>query len=339
MEIGGVMTKDDVIYSGLWREKLEKRYGQNQNYRVPELYTFVTGTKTANWRADLVRWIHSVPLSGRETLIRRLRSIDQFRQAANELTFAGQFIDLGFSVEYEPSIDGLTPDWLMTSRHHVGSCLLEVISSNLDERTEAVDASKARLAARLKEIPVDAVVGIRLDRPDRALDDGDIKRIKVVASTWVSDLSRQPGDRLAIGRARISFISAGGGGTHVRVGRTGPTTWVSGHKLRNRCRKKAKKYTSLVESRAFSFCVGFISDFRTSEGIEELVSAVWGAYEPSWVRHPWGSLVVPGGAAAADAPFTRYRALSGAAWVTRGGERSWELTIVKNPRAERPLPI
>lgn len=108
---------------------------------------------------NVVARVHPKKRKGK---IERLMSKENFLQTYHELLVGYLFKGFGFSVEYEPKLNTLTPDWRIKKDEQ--SIIVEVFTMNIDEPSNIIDNFMNCLKKSLKQIPIGVTIHANLSR-------------------------------------------------------------------------------------------------------------------------------------------------------------------------------
>ncbi len=266
----------DMLYTKEWLDNERKRFKDRKKFQHPLLYRFATETRFDYERDIYQKWLQKVNNSDRKILINKLRNYDQFNEARNELKVAGRFIDFGCSVRYELNLKNITPDWFVFSPYSQQSFIIEVFTSNIDEKKYAYKKSILKLRDRLNEIEIDARIRVRVRSGEKPLSDNDVKDACIKVSEWLKGKSAKENDELKIKDVQFMLSKRDSGYLYLQCIVSGLNTWVTTDEIKKNCIKKANRYKKLSVSRNLPFIIAVIPAFETGRGTEELAKICYG---------------------------------------------------------------
>jgi hypothetical protein len=330
-----------LVFNSDWVDSIKQRYERLPSYQRPVLYSVAVDKKKENLRQEIEDWVKDLPQAARNKVIPRLRSPNNLQQAYNELAVGHTMKQLGYELEYEKQIAGITPDWYITKKGKVPPFVVEVFTANPPEDRIAELKKWDYLYGRLKEIPVGVVLGIRTHPTNAAPDQRRSKAITSALERWLISEKPRVGEHLSTNGITFEVLSRSAKYQHVLCfGGGGPanTFWVDTSSLRENLRQKVKKY-SVLGKQGIPLVVGIVADFYTGLSRDNLEDVLLGneAFEISFEEHT-GTVVGQELVRRNDGSLTRIDSvLSAVVWVSKEAG-VWEANAIFNPRAANPLP-
>ena len=330
-----------LVSSSDWVNYLKQRYERLPSYQRPVLYSIAVDKEKENLRLEIEDWVRDLPQAAKDKVIPRLRSPNNLQQAYNELAVGHTLKQLGYELEYERQIAGITPDWYIDAKSDVPAFVVEVFTANPPEDRIAELKKWAYLYGRLKQIPVGVVLRIRTHPASAAPDQRGSKAITSDLEQWLFSEKPGVGEHVSLNGITFEVVSKGANHEHVLCfGGSGSanTFWVDTNSLRENIRRKVKKYSVLGEQ-GIPLVVGVVADFYTGLSREDFDDALLGneAIEITY-EEPTGTVVGQKLVRRDDGVLTRIDpVLSAAVWVSREAS-VWKAEAIFNPQAANPLP-
>lgn len=325
------------VFSDKWKEEIKERYGHKPRFDRPVIYSVATNDELCS---EIEEMATHLPVEAQARLLPRLRKSKGFREAYNELV-AGYILRkrLDYEIEYERPICGLTPDWHVHSKGDVPAFFVEGFTINPSKATSDDEVRWNNLLGRLREIPINVILYIRLKSRTCPPNTTESKEIAREVGKWLAATANQVGERLTT--HGISFENVGRNRNKARVAYMGPasTSFVNTERLRQAIKVKAKKYQDLA-ALGTPLAVSIVPGFLSGYDLEDLQDLLWGSQSVSFSFDESAGEVVD------LVPFrkdnglmkTLRPAVSAVLWIVRK-ERDWSITAVYNPNAENPLPL
>lgn len=173
------------IFSDEWVDSIKERYKQHKDYEKPEIYSIAVSDIAYSLRRELEEMFVLMSPTEQQEIIPRLRQNEHFTNTYHELVVGHQLNKLGYTIEYNKNFKGLTPDWYIHSKGECQDFIVEVFTTRYggNERIKE-DLQIKNLKGRLREIPVGAILTIRLDE-HIVLDSRDYKQISKEIEQWL----------------------------------------------------------------------------------------------------------------------------------------------------------
>lgn len=148
-------------------DHMRKKYGNRSRENRKLTYDIGVLDEFAPWRRWMDEQLSLIAPSQANKLVSRIWLDDKFWPCIFELATGAYLRDLGLTVDYEVSWDGLSPDWTVFSADGKPSCFVEVHTVQPKSGTFAKIRSWQGLEHRVGEIPAPYLVTI--DQPGRAI--------------------------------------------------------------------------------------------------------------------------------------------------------------------------
>ena len=329
------------VFAQDWIESQRQKFDNRPKYEHPKGYQFLTSDECQPYRDRVEEWVESlVSPKRRKGIIQRLRSPRFFHDAYNELGVGDSLRRLGYSVEYEADIQGLTPDWFVHGGQSRSRFIVEVLTSNPPENRERCDAGWDRLAKRLEELPGDALV--MLEPRVEPLDDDPApppteeqqKEVVRKVRDWL-EADHHEYEELETEQCVVIFFDRTKPRRHVSCSVGGVPFIIDAAPLRKAVIEKARKYQDVVQTLTIPFVVCIVPVWESGREFNELQTAALGAEYARIVR-------VPGGGHRCETHrksngfFSKYPTLSAVSLAQWNG-REFAHNLLRNDYATCPL--
>jgi len=330
-----------LVFSSDWVDSIGQRYERLPSYQRPVLYSIAIDEEKENLRLEIEDWVRGLPQAAKKEIIPRLRSPKNLQQTYNELAVGHTLKQLGYELEYERQIAGITPDWYIAAKSDVPAFVVEVFTANPPADRVADLKKWAYLYGRLEQIPVGVVLRIRTHPASAAPDQRSSKEVTSALEQWLISEKPGVGEHVSLNGITFEVVSKGANCEHVLCfggGGSANTFWVDTSSLRENIRQKVKRYSVLGEH-GIPLVVGVVADFYTGLSREDFEDALLGseAVEITY-EEPTGSVVGQKHVRRDDGVLTRIDpVLSAAVWVSKEAG-VWKAEALFNPQAANPLP-
>jgi hypothetical protein len=331
------------VFDPVWVENIKRRYERLPPYDRPVIYPIAVDEKREGLRTEIESWVEPLPVATRRKLIPRLRSSEHIQQTYNELAVGHTLRQLGYELEYERSIDGLTPDWFVHPRDEVPTFVVEAFTSNPPQDRVANSNKLNRLLGRLQQIPVGVVLRIRTNKVSEIPDQLESKRIKKGVEQWLMAGTPAVGNRMKFGGFTFEVVHKSADYQHVLC--IGPVDlrntnifWVNANSLKEGIEEKVKKYNAL-KGVGTPLVIGVVADFYTGLDRDDLDNVLFGDEAVQIVyEKTTGNIVGQRLIRHANGLFEQTEsALSAVLWVSREAG-NWNAEAIHNSNASNRLP-
>jgi hypothetical protein len=329
-----------TLFEDDFLESLGRKFSSRPKWVWTELAQFALLEERAAQRAWVEAMLERFDDGQQAELKRRLSLDKQFEDTLRELAVAARFAQVGYAVEYEPEIDGVTPD-LVVADHDGHRVIVETWNRNRDALSKRDAALWDDLRVRINTIP--RPLGLHLEhQPERdhgAPTSGVAKRIVSALRPWLVDPRTRVGSRLeaegyafrVIGDAEGGYaglVPPGGGGV------------VDSDRVLDAVRTKVISYKALAE-RLHCGLVVVVSSETGSPLDRSLVESALAGKMTVTMSIGMGSI---GGVSSrpvkmreTESPEMFDPALSGVAWLQPQLDAPGELFVTRVPSAAHPL--
>jgi hypothetical protein len=202
---------------------------------------------------------------------------------------------MGHEVEYEVDLEGLTPDWLVSSAGRGPQFVVEVVSSKPPVQRERYDDGWDELRRRVEGVVGNTVLYIQPPFPvedEEPVAPPSAQRQKQIVRRvreWL-DTAPLEGTTVSIDEIVIHLMERDRNLTHVSCGIGYMPFCVDAAPLKESVKEKAKTYRKVVQARRLPFVVCIVPDFDSGRGLDDLESAVLGEERCHLVKLPHGRL-------------------------------------------------
>jgi hypothetical protein len=321
--------------------RIQSQFASIPEHFRPVLWRCATDPQLEQFRAWLEDELHRLEPTSCALFLSRLTDEARFTQALAELTTGYILRQPGYSVQYGPEIDGLTPDLIVTDPWG-RRLVVEVWRRGLPELVNSRNKQWAQLGRSIQRIPVSVALAVDTTSHD-VVEPPDAATRKVLERqlrAWLK--SRRDGDPDVFGYEHYLFRIVGTTNSEhaellpVRDGAT-----VSRKDVADTIERKVKRYRRLAEQYDMPFLVVLSADDDTAMDASHVDSILAGKNSVS-VNLPIG------GIGAIQSPTIELRwseaapvfdsALSGVGWLDiRDGVHARCDLIWTNPNARRPV--
>jgi len=281
------------VYTQDWIESLQRSFDNRLTYEHPKGYQFFTSDECQPCRDRVEEWVESLVSPEKwEGMIQRLRSPECIH-AYNELGVGDSLRRMGYSVEYEADIQGLTPDWLVHGGQSRSRFIVEVITSNPPENRERCDAGWDRLRRRLEELPGDASIILKPrvelsgDDPAPPPAEEQHKDICEKVHDWLG-ANHHEYEELETEQCVVVFCGRIEGQHHVSCSVGCSPFLIDAAPLWEAVREKARKYRKVAQTLAIPFVVCVVPAWESGRDFNELQTAALGTEYLRLFRVPGG---------------------------------------------------
>jgi hypothetical protein len=229
-------------------------------------------------RAHIVEWlddeVERLESTRRKNVTMRLRTEEQFQSTLHELAAGTLLRQSGYSADYDPEIDGLTPDWYVARGPGRVPFVVEVVT-----RTNPHSAERrkwSQLKGRLEKLSAPWAIGVRLPLP-RAPAESAQKQIVRSVSAWLAEDTVAERQERTINGCQLVIVGRSPFKDGLYFGTPSPEAGSVDHdELIDRIRDKGSKYRALCEKHDLPLVVVIASDMlngHSADGFELVLSA------------------------------------------------------------------
>lgn len=272
-------------------------------------------------------------------MVTRLRSPSNFTHTYHELVVGRLLRQLGYTVEYEIDIGGLTPDWYVHAKGEIPPFVLEVFTANVSDK-RAVELRAVRtLWGWLREIPVaGAVIYVEITQGEIMCDDKRGKKIARSVRRWLED-TPPVGSRLEFDEFFFDVVYYNPKYTSLQIAGPGSAFMVNKEPVRINFKEKIHKYRRVLADKNIPLVVGVVADFMTGVRFDSFLDLLFGSEAINYAyNESTGEVRDTRLARLNDGLFHREPAFSVATWVEKEFSGEWQMKSIHNPQATNPLP-
>lgn len=267
------------MFSKDWIDEVKQKYINRPSYQLPVHYRFIVDQNNEAQREYIESFIHEIEnISTKIALIDKLRNPDTFIQTYNEILFANIFKNSGFSLSYEESINGYTPDWVVGSSDNV-NFIFEVLTIFAPRKFEQQARQWNEIRQRIKSIDHSNFLSIS-SHNQRIFTALEVNSIIAFIKNWLSkNKIDSPEEKREVtydcNGQRIHFSLLPKSSAHLApVECLGPimTTWVDQKRLEKSILEKNRKYRKL----GLPVVIGVATTFDSCLSLESLMGILFG---------------------------------------------------------------
>lgn len=201
----------------------------------------------------------------------------RFVPTYNETAVASILLDAFAVVEYEPNLNGQTPDLVVRSNDGAVRLIVEVANRLLPEAADANAKRWEQLRGRLHRWAAPWLVrGIRMDGSNEAPTADAIRPIATLLGPWLSRADAVQADACQIGDFRFVILQRLPG-SHADLLIPHSELWSTSDRLAPAITEKVNKYASLCTDLGVPLVVVVAADPRSSVTVDTVRGAVTGA--------------------------------------------------------------
>ena len=300
------------VFSAGWIDQIKNRYERQQKHQRPEIYFVATSDKYKELRNEVEEWVADFPKATQNKLIPKLQSSENsIQNIYHELAVGNMLKKLGFQIEYEKKVDGLTPDWYIQPKDKTPAFIVEVSTVNPSEETKKSDKQVVDLLSRLKQIPVGVNLNINFNRDKVVLDPKLNKTISKKVGCWLLNENPSVGAQLDLNGVVFEIILFNDKFRRVQPMGASYASFVNSKHLRKKIKKKISRYKK-----------------QAKMGIPLVIAAVANP-EMGYDFENFKEALIK---------LNTKKELSAAIWVGETESSEREIKAIHNPAAMNPLP-
>jgi len=325
--VPNIKSKLQKVFSEDWLQLQGNRYSSYPKYQWPKPFFIATDESFRAIRDDVERLISDLPCDSQKSAIAKLRSDEQFWETYHELAVGNLLRNLGLKTEYENQLNGLTPDWLVSTSDGSEKFIVEVFTQNVSASDKAEDKQMADLTNRLKQIPIDVFISIDVDLALRKekLTSQRVKKVFNSVKQWLEKQKTNFQPEFSVDEFSFLIRLKNVGYSSLQYG-YGLQSITTPESLRANLVKKFYKYRFLAEANKLPLLIAVVPGLETRHQ--------FGDTEMNWIFYGESQkpIVVSKGLFA-DKPL-----FSGAILANWQSPGQWLMQSYLNPLAKFPLP-
>ena len=312
-------------------QRIKNKYRQLPDYEKPEIYFIAVSDQYQYLRDEIEAMVAVFSQDEQEKVIPRLQAKDNFRQTYGELVVGILLRKLGYKVEYDKKIEGITPDWYVHAKGEIPSFIVEVFTTgflgNYSQKYRAVN----NLEERLRQIPIGVTLEIEIDDHEN-LNQGRNKQITEEIKRWLTQEAPLIGSQYSGNGFDCEISNYNSNSLTVQPYIVPKFDLVDTNRLIKNIKEKNQKYKELEMPLVLSVVTDNIilgEELRNillgGRGLKEIYNKNTGVKESTI------SFLLN------DGLFNKKPDLSAVVWVSQvwsGGR----MTAIYNPTATKPLP-
>jgi hypothetical protein len=325
------------VFDNEWQARIKERYGKTSTHPRPEIYYFATQPKFENERRELRNFVGNLQKDEQMKIISKINGKKTFVNTLNELVVGLKMKQLGYNVNYEKTIAGLTPDWFIHCKTSMPGFIIEVVNVNPSKKEKNKDHMFKDLISRILNIEGDYVIKIIQIEDEVILNESLNKEVANDLRKWIKNQNPIVGQKKVI--RPFEFETIGHNKKYSRVQNIGPYTgdWAPINLLKESIEEKVSKYNHLARQNMLPLVIAVIADFHIGLSEEDFDDVLRG----KWVVKIFTNKRTLRQFAkqeydTSDAIFQREPGLSAGIWLSYG-QNEWTLKPFLNPKASYPL--
>jgi hypothetical protein len=328
------------VFTDDWKQRVIDRYKHLKDHNKPYIYFVAVDEQFQQLRLEIEESVAALPQSAQNGVVTRLRSPSNFTHTYHELVVGRLLRHLGYTVEYEVDIGGLTPDWYVHAKDEIPPFVLEVFTANVSDKRAAELRAVRTLWGWLREIPVTGVsIYVEITQSEIVCDDKRGKQIARSVRQWLED-NPPVGSRLEFDEFFFDVVHYNPKYTSLQIAGPGSAFMVNKEPVRINFKEKIHKYRRVLAGKNLPLVVGVVADFMTGVGFDSFLDLMYGSEAVNYAyNESTGEVRGARLARMGDGLFHREPALSAAAWVERNISGDWQMRGIHNQQAIHPLPI
>lgn len=264
-----------LVFTKEFVRSIAARYGEKPKHSRPRLFYIATLDAGEPMRTKIEQWAANVPERVLTALRPRLQDCDQHLTACNELLAAYHLSRLGYELEYEPVIQGKTPDFA-AARAGIPRFIVEVLTRNVSASAKGQEALRNELYHRMLRVPGNALVNVHFYTRREPLTSADLKTIEEGLAAWLSPRNASPRERRTIAGIEFEVWDTSQTEETISCGIMAQgATRIDLKGLQNKIRHKESKYGKLLAAKGLPYVVAVAPtfdaglSFRCLQGIAE----------------------------------------------------------------------
>ncbi len=325
------------VFTDEYIQDIKRRYGHKPDYDKPDIYRIAVSNIGQSRRDEIEALLADLPYNdSQKDIIEKLKSdkISAHTEAYNELSVGYLLKQVGYQVEHGKEFQiehkKLTPDWYVHPKGDTPTFIVEVFTTNYygNERREE-DVQIKNLERRLREIPVDAGLSIRLDE-GKVLESECNKRIAQEIKQWLLQKDLPVGVQYSGIDFTCEIVERNTGFPEVDPTVFREVVLGDTERLQKNIREKTKRYRNL----GMPLVVAIVTD--PIIGIH-LRSVLLGTKRVRFSYNKFTGARITEHIQLNNGLFGKKPDLSAVLWISTS-LRGWKMTAIYNPTATKPLP-
>jgi hypothetical protein len=227
---------------------LKEKYKNRPEWQRPEIWSLVCDPDRASQRQLVEKTLSRFSNDEVDKFIGRLCDNSRFYSTYLEICVASNFKDDGLTVEYEPELDNLTPDFLLKTDSGRPLAIVEVVTKFRPDYKRKIEKRWFTLKKMIDQIPIPVAIAIcpSVKRPVKPpKDEKEAKRISREVETWLRNLVLTPGENSFKIRGYEFIVADNLPGSKAKFMPPGGGTWIDSDMILNIIRMKVHKYATI----------------------------------------------------------------------------------------------
>lgn len=259
------------------RDELVRKHAKQLPADRPEYWELATSPERTSQRRWLNDALTRMEAASRQRLFRNIRDSGRFVQSYNEAAGAAILFDAFANVEYEPTLNGQTPDLVVRSDDGSVRLVVEVANRMLSETEGAAAKRWGQLRSRIQLCAAPWIVrGMRMDGSKEAPTTDAIRLIAGELGLWLLRADAARWDQCEIGGFEWVIMQRLPE-SHADLLMPHSELWSTSDQLVPMITDKVNKYAALCTELGVPLVVVVAADPRQSVTVDTVRGAVVGA--------------------------------------------------------------
>lgn len=151
------------VFNEKFVQQICAKYEKRSEYNRPFFYFVATDDDYQSLRTEIEDLTADLPQAAQAKVIHSLQCPKSFMQTYHELVAGNLFKRLGYHIEYEKTINGLSPDWYVHPKEKMLAYIVEVFTDYISDNNRSEQGQVSDLHGRLQQITVGVVLHISYD--------------------------------------------------------------------------------------------------------------------------------------------------------------------------------
>ena len=254
-----------------------RKHGKQLPADRPEYWELAASSDRAAQRMWLNAALGRMGPDARQHLFENICDSGRFVPTYNEAAVASILLDAFVKVEYEPTLNGQTPDLVVRSDDGAVQLIVEVANRLLPEAADAKAKRWEQLRGRLQRWAAPWLVrGIRVEGPNDAPTADVIRPMATLLGRWLSRADAAQWDECRVGDFGFVIMQRLPG-SHADLLIPHSELWYTSDRLVPIVTEKVNTYASLCADLGVPLVVVVAADPRSSVTVDTVRGAVTGA--------------------------------------------------------------
>jgi hypothetical protein len=321
-----------------------RKHGKQLPADRPEIWEPATSSERAAQRGWLNYVLSRMEAANGQRLFENICDSGRFVPSYNEAAVASILMGAFSRVEYEPTLNGQTPDLVVRSDEGTVRLIVEVANRLLPEAADASAKRWEQLRGRLQRCADPWLLrGIRMEGSNDAPTADAIRPMATLLGRWLSRADATQWDECRVGSFGFVIMQRLPG-SHADLLIPHSELWSTSDRLVPTITDKVNKYAELCTDLGVPLVVVVAADPRSSVTVDTVRGAITGALTLSLKLDPFADGPASSGPVKlhqTDEVHRWHRCLSAVGWLQAGIDDPGTLTLFKHQygAAAANLPI